>query len=229
MHRASATPEATRATSTVCWGVHVNVMTMSCPGCAGVTYQPLAYPSRRAGGPRSVPDVVACHPAFVLSPSTIQNGPVGSCTTTVAEVAFWWRTVRAGAAPDCTARRRPPPVGASAAPPGAESSTRLSTSMPTLRSKPGAVRSTWVPAPSVIPTAAVPQPCRWRGPRAWALAALAVTWTGTGCPSIDSRSLRHGDGDLGRQRGGDGQPGDRPLRPRRWADRSGGRSSSRAR
>ena len=51
--------------------------------------------------------VVACQPALVLSPRTIQNGPVGSCTTTVADVAPEWGTVSAGAAPDCTGSTRP--------------------------------------------------------------------------------------------------------------------------
>ena len=138
--------------------------------------------------------VVACQPALVLWPRTIQNGAVGSWTTTVADVVPEWVTVTEGAGPDCAAATRPDARAGRAAPPGAESSTRLSTSTSTPGGNPGWVCTTWGPGPRVIPGAAEPHPLTWSVPRAAADAVVPVMRRGTARPSMVSRSLRHGAG-----------------------------------
>ncbi len=139
---------------------------------------------------------MACQPAFVLSPSTIQNGAFGSCTTTWADVVEEWTTVKAGAGPELVAWTRPEGVGGRAAPPGAESRTRLSMSKSTPGETPGWVWISWLPAARVIPWAELPHPLTSSAPSDAAVAVVPVTLTGTGTPSTASRLLRHVPGSV---------------------------------
>src|SRR6185295_191476 len=85
MHTATPITETPIAFQTTPCGVHSSLMSRGPgPTVAGSTNQPLPYPLIVAGTPSAFPLTVAVQPGFHDSPSTTQNGSLGSVTVSSA-------------------------------------------------------------------------------------------------------------------------------------------------
>ncbi len=74
----------------------------------------MLYPSRRTGGPRSVPSAVARHPALSLWPTTSHASSARGPTVTEVDVRSWAVTAMSGASPAPSASSPAPCVAPSA-------------------------------------------------------------------------------------------------------------------